>query len=429
MTTKHLDFLYGLQKFGIKLGLRNIRELLSALGHPERSFPVVHIAGTNGKGSTSSMIASILSAAGYRVGLYTSPHLLRFHERIRVGGREVPDEFLSECAGSLAPAIRRTRSTFFEATTAIALKYFEARSVDVAVLETGLGGRYDATNAVTPVLSVITTVSLDHTERLGTTVGKIAREKGGIIKPGVPCLTSAGDRETLSVLGAIAKEAHARLVAVGDHSEVTVKDSSLLGLVVDLRTPRRLYKGLRLPLAGEHQALNLRLAVMAAEELHAGGSFPRVSRRAISEGLLDVRNNSGLRARMEVLSGCPPVILDVAHNPGGIAALTQTLEKLLRKPAVFVFGVMKEKDISAMSAHFRDIADLVIAVSPAGERSLSSRSVLEEFQRRAIPSIDGRSVRRGVSLGLKEADSLRPLVITGSHYVVAEALRCLQGTA
>ena len=197
MTTKHLDFLYGLQKFGIKLGLRNIRELLSALGHPERSFPVVHIAGTNGKGSTSSMIASILSAAGYRVGLYTSPHLLRFHERIRVGGREVPDEFLSECAGSLAPAIRRTRSTFFEATTAIALKYFEARSVDVAVLETGLGGRYDATNAVTPVLSVITTVSLDHTERLGTTVGKIAREKGGelaIFKPDGKTITWVAPR-------------------------------------------------------------------------------------------------------------------------------------------------------------------------------------------------------------------------------------------
>lgn len=425
MKRSQLKFLYGLQKFGIKLGLKNIHSLLEELSHPERAYPIIHIAGTNGKGSTASMIASILTASGYRTGLYTSPHLVRFHERIRVDGREVSDEILERSTEILRKAIMKTRSTFFEATTAIALKYFKDAEVDVAVLETGLGGRYDATNAVSPVLSLITTIGFDHTEQLGSTLRKIAFEKGGIIKPRVPCLTAVEDPGALAVLKAIAREKNSRLILAGDRSALSITGETIEGFRAHLLTPAGQYRDLSLPLAGEYQGMNLRLAVMAAEELRDRCGFTRIGRESIERGLRDIRLNTGLRGRMEVLSRRPCIILDVAHNPEGIRAALSSLRRLLPRPAVVVFGVMKDKDISAMTAHFRDTAGLIIAVAPKGERALASASVLQAFREQGIPAVDGKTVRRGLALGLREASLGEPLLIIGSHYVAGEALSFL----
>ena len=404
----------------MKPGLRTIRSLLGELSHPEGSYPIVHIAGTNGKGSTASMIASILTASGYRTGLYTSPHLVRFHERIRVDGREISDWSLARLTERLRAVILSTGATFFEATTAIALKYFQERKVDVAVVETGLGGRYDATNAVTSVLAVITTVGLDHTEQLGPTTRSIAFQKGGIIKPHVPCLTAVRDPGALSVLGAIARRKDAPLIHALTRSSFRVTGDTLAGLVGELRTPSGRYPDLRVPLAGEHQGMNVRLAVMAAEELKQRCGFTLISRRSILSGLVDLRRNTGLRGRLELLS--PSVILDVAHNPDGAGRLTCALTKLLARKAVIVFGAMKDKDVPAMAGYFRELADLVIAVAPGTGRALDSRSVAEVFRAEGIPAIDGRTVPRGVSLGLREREPGEPLVITGSHYVVGEAI-------
>ncbi len=246
MSTYHstLSFLYSLQYRGMKLGLRNVRTLVRAAGNPERGFSSIHIAGTNGKGSTSSFIASCFMSAGYRTGLYTSPHLERFNERIRIDGRQIPDAEIVRITKMLRPAIQKTKATFFEATTAIAFCWFAEQGVDVAVIETGLGGRLDATNVVRPMISVITNVALDHQEYLGNTLRKIAREKGGIIKPRTPVVTASEDRNVLRVLKAIArrrkatfyqarrvirldqKSAPGRVTMRGDSSRFTTSDSA-----------------------------------------------------------------------------------------------------------------------------------------------------------------------------------------------------------
>ena len=193
---KHtLQSLYDLQMFGMKVGLQNIWALTDIFGHPELQFPCIHIAGTNGKRSTSSMIASILTASGYRTGLYTSPHLVHFSERIRIDGRAIPEREIVRYTKDMMPAIKKLQATFFEATTAMAFRYFADQSVDIAVIETGLGGRLDATNIVTPLLSVITNIGLDHTEHLGISLFAIAGEKGGIIKPFVPCIVGVKNRK------------------------------------------------------------------------------------------------------------------------------------------------------------------------------------------------------------------------------------------
>ena len=210
-----LSYLYSLQYRGMKLGLRNVRTLVLAAGNPQRRFPSIHVAGTNGKGSTSSFIAACFTSAGYRTGLYTSPHLERFNERIRIDGLEIPDAEIVRLTRMLRPAIERTNATFFEATTVIAFSWFAREGVDVAVIETGLGGRLDATNVLKPMISVITNVALDHQEYLGNSLRMIAREKGGIIKPRTPVVTGSEDPDVIRVLKGIARKRSARFHLAG----------------------------------------------------------------------------------------------------------------------------------------------------------------------------------------------------------------------
>jgi len=218
--------LAALEYFGMKAGLRNIRKIARELGDPQDSFQSVHIAGTNGKGSTAAMLAAILSASGYRTGLYTSPHLVSFTERIRIDGAPIGTRELDERIDEVMPLVRRTNGTFFEAATAVAFRHFAMQKVDVAVIETGLGGRLDATNIIGPAQCIITNIGLDHTAILGGTIGAIAREKGGIIKPGIPCITGATDLGALRVLRGIARKLDAPFLEAGNGAGLRVIDSS-----------------------------------------------------------------------------------------------------------------------------------------------------------------------------------------------------------
>ena len=314
-----LRFLYDLQLFGIKVGLENIKSLLSFLGNPEKRLTCIHIAGTNGKGSTAAMIASILTASGYKTGLYTSPHLIDFPERIRIDGESISRRIIVELTKSLRPIIERRRATFFEATTAIAYQYFADQEVDVAVIETGLGGRWDATNVITPILSIITNIGLEHTEYLGKTYSHIAFEKGGIIKPGVACLTGTTNKAALNTLRRIAKRKASHFSRAPGISSDEIRHRSLSGLRANIRTKRTMYRNLDIRLAGDHQASNAQLALLAMEEMQDAG-FERVSKKSVRDGLRSIRKNTSFRGRMEILSEQPPVVADVAHNPDGIQA-------------------------------------------------------------------------------------------------------------
>lgn len=414
-----IAYLYDLQLFGIKAGLNNISRLLDFAGHPERSYPVLHIAGTNGKGSTAAMLASILTASGYRTGLYTSPHLVRFNERIRIDGREICDNDVVNYTMLFKPTIDRLKATFFEATTAMAFQYFADKKIDIAVIETGMGGRWDATNVVSPLLSIITTISHDHAEYLGTTLSRIAFEKGGIIKTGVPCLTSVEDSKAVAVLRRIAQSKDAPFVNVAAESEFAIKESTFDRLTIDVRSHSGRYCDLEVGLTGTHQAWNAQLALAAVDRLNT--AFHRLPDKGVREGLCAIRRNTGLRGRLEILSSDPLVIADVGHNPGAVEKIANTMKSFFRAKLITVFGVMKDKDFLSMIPFLADMSRLVIAVTPLTDRAAKSGMLVEELHRRSVPALDGGSVPMGIQLALAERRKNEVILVAGSHYVVGEA--------
>jgi dihydrofolate synthase / folylpolyglutamate synthase len=419
---QRLKFLFDLQFFGIKLGLENIRALVAALGNPHRSYPVIHVAGTNGKGSTAAMIAAIFTASGYRTGLYTSPHLIKFNERIRIDGEPILDDDVVLYTRLLERTIVARRATFFEATTAMAFQYFADHSVDVAVVEAGLGGRFDATNVVEPVLSIITSIGLDHTEHLGGTLAEIANEKGGIIKYGVPCVTGTDAEVGYDTLKAVCRVNHSKLRRASRQTELFVNESTLSGSSVDISVNGKNFKSLFLSLAGEFQTQNARTALLAVEYLGNTG-FPRLAvEENIRNGLKNVSLYTGLRGRIDVLQTNPIVICDVGHNPPAIERLCSTISKLYFGEFIVVFGLMRDKDINPMISPLSRLSKFVIAVQPKTDRALGGNEILAKFHSRGHKAVNGGSVEHGIELAYQEAGPHDAIAILGSHFVVSEAM-------
>ena len=416
-----IDWLFGLQFFGIKLGLENIRALAETWGNPERQYPVVHVAGTNGKGSTASFIAAGLQAAGYRTGLYTSPHLVDFTERIRVDGVPIPRQRVAEYARRLHPDIERRNATFFEATTLMAFQYFADCEVDVAVIETGMGGRLDATNIVVPALTVITSLSLDHREHLGDTIADIAREKAGIIKPGVPAVVAPSAPEAEQVVAARCRNQVAALHMLPAGGEVHAwRDLDAMDcLLPEFPEP------VSLGLVGRHQIENARLAVRALRLLGNRG-FPRIDEIAIREGLQDVRRHTGLRGRLERLQAHPELVIDVGHNPEGIRVMLETWSAL-RDPREtdFVFGVLKSKDLSAMFSVLANVPlrSLTLVEAESHEAQPLNR-MLASAREAGLHAATASRVSEGVSSALARQKT-GSVLLFGSHYVVGGYLRSL----
>jgi dihydrofolate synthase/folylpolyglutamate synthase len=422
--TESIKFLYGLQKFGMKFGLRGIKALLSSLDHPEKQFLSIHIAGTNGKGSTASMIAAIFTAAGYKTGLYTSPHLVRFHERIRINGQSISSRAVAQLTSAVRSKVESGNCTFFEAVTAIAFKYFAESGVDIAIVETGLGGRLDATNVLHPLVSVITTIGLEHTQILGTSIEDIALEKGGIIKKGIPCITGVRSQKAIQVLREICTQKKSQLILIPP-KKVCMKHSSLNGLVLDLLMAENRLKNVHVSLAGEHQALNALLAVNSAEAAARRGNF-KINEKAIRKGLKWIQKFSGIEGRLSINQRNPLVLADVAHNPDAVRALCTSLQLLNLGKIHIVFGLMQDKNyrqiVSALQCAARD----VFIVEAHTERSRHTAELAEEFRRFGVPTKECGDVISGVALALRQHDRI-PVLITGSHFVVGEALAYLKG--
>ncbi len=417
MALSVLDYLYSLQSRGMKFGLRNSRLLLREFGNPHRKYPSIHIAGTNGKGSTSAFLASILQEAGYRTGLYTSPHLLRFTERIRVNGKELPAKRLVDYVEELRPAIERLNATFFEATTAVAFRYFADEGVDIAVIETGLGGRLDSTNLILPLASVITSIGLDHTQILGSTIKEIAAEKGGIIKTGRPVISSVTRREADLVLRRTARERNAPFHRA--RSIVHLVDGKHVfrfrGGIADGET---VVPGL----TGKHQIRNIETAVATLSVLQKSGFLKTISVENIIRGLERVCENTGMRGRYEVVRTRRGLLtFDVAHNPDGIRALVEHVESQREFPSVIVFGVMADKDYRSILRSLRRIGRTLVAVAPHGERALGIEELTRQARIAGFRATGESSVAAGVRRARQMARGKR-ILITGSHYVVAEAM-------
>ncbi len=415
-----LEHLYRLERFGIKLGLENIRRLLSLLGDPHRGLKVLHVTGTNGKGSVCAYAAAVLRAAGYHVGLYTSPHLVRFNERIQVDGEPIADEAVLGLWQGMQPAIRAMTSTraidhptFFEVTTAMAFEYFSERKVDVAVVEVGMGGRMDATNVVDGLVSVITRVDLEHTEHLGKTVERIAREKAGIIKRSSRAVTV--NQAALPVIEARCREVHAPLT-------VLERDVHAERIAGDLRGQRVRVRGsfgsleLGTPLLGTFQVENLGLAVAALAEMRrAGFTIPEES---IRSGTASVR----WPARFEIVRTSPLVVVDGAHNRPAAQALAAAMaETFPDRKALLVAGILNDKDLAGIGRALGPIAARVYACRPKTHRAYDAEEVATAFRPYA-DSVAIPSVRDAIDAALAGSRPDDIVLITGSIYTAGEAL-------
>lgn len=354
-----LSRLYRLHASGIKFGLDTERALLAQLGNPEKNLQIIHVAGTNGKGSVCAMLESGLRAAGLKTGLYTSPHLIHFNERIRVNGNCIRDNQLSGLIRHVDSSAQRIihdsnimEVTFFEFATAMAFEHFSREKVDIAVIETGMGGRLDATNVITPLLSVITGISLEHISWLGTNVASIAREKCGIIKPGIPVITGTMDREAFDVVGNTCAELRSPLIQAGQAVSIQRKRQNLHGQKITIESAANSYGTIMLPLLGPKALENTAITVATLEEI-ASVTTLKLPPDVIKQGLEQVC----WPGRFHILSENPPVILDAAHNPEAAEALSMTLKELLKGiPIGLVLGMCDDKDIHGF---LRPLANLV----------------------------------------------------------------------
>ncbi len=367
----------------------------------------------------------MLTASGYRTGLYTSPHLVKFNERIRINGEMISDAHLTEYTKFFKSKIIETKSTFFEATTAIAFQYFADQHVDIAIIETGLGGRYDATNVLSPLLSIITTIDYDHIEHLGNTLTKIAFEKGGIIKENTPCITGVTQQEPLLVLRRIAKQKNSLFIQSQKVTEVSVINNCISGLKLSFRTKEAVYDNLDISLGGNHQSKNANVALLAAEYLGRHCGFGLLTERTMSYGLQHIQELAGFHGRLEIIQNEPLMIVDVGHNPDGIKTTVASLRNVLVNKPVVVFGVMKDKEYHLMISYLCKFARMVIAVQPDTERALESKVIVEEFHSHQFSVLNGKTVANGIELAKKYVRTDEAIVILGSFYVVGEAMENL----
>ena len=393
-------------------GLDRMRALLAAMGEPHTRYPSVHIGGTNGKGSTASMVAAIGTAAGRRVGLHTSPHLFDFAERLRLDGVPVPHDWIAEAVDRFRSLFEEVGPSYFEASVALALLYFAEASVDLAVVEVGLGGRLDATNVLTPVACGVASIGLDHTDLLGDTLDAIAREKAGIAKPGIPFLTAADAPEALATLQATAEAVGAPFEDVRATVRVAVGEADD-ALALSIETPVRDYGTLRAGLAGRHQAWNAALAVRLAEVAFA----PEAD--AVREGLLAVVRLSGLRGRGEVWQEKPRIVADVAHNPDGWRAALAHVQPGPGGRRFVLAGVLSDKDADAFARLLAGAKAVVLPVALPSARALPLGAWKGYLAAAGVLTHDVADVPAGVAWFNRAAKPGDVLLVTGSHLTVA----------
>jgi dihydrofolate synthase/folylpolyglutamate synthase len=413
-------YLYGLERFGMVFGLESITRLLELLGNPHRGLQVVHVGGTNGKGSVSAMMAAVLQEQGYRVGLYTSPHLVSFTERIQINGAEIPWEEVVKLTGLLRQRVEGEHIppgfTFFDFTTAIALYYFFLQRVDLAILEVGLGGRLDSTNCVHPLISVITNVARDHLRILGEGIEDIAREKAGIVKHGIPLISGATQPEVIEVVEqeCTKKEAPLRLMNRDFWGErIAPATLAFHGRFWRLAE-------IRLGLTGAFQITNATVALAALEALQEAGC--RVGDDAIYGGLAKVR----WPGRLELLPMRPRILLDGAHNPAAAGVLKACLEEEFDYRRLYmVMGIMSDKEVAVILSELAPLADMLIASSPRNPRAMSARQLAEIARNYCAEVAVIEDVGQGVAYAREQAQGDDLIVVTGSLYTVGEARDCL----
>lgn len=407
-----IDYIHNTHKFGMKLGLDNIKRLLMHLGNPQNNLKFIHVAGTNGKGSTCAFINSILLEAGFKVGLYTSPYLEEFEERMRINNQNIPKDKLIYYVEYIKPIIEKivdegyNHPTEFEIITAIAFKYFCDENVDFVVLEVGLGGRFDATNVIeSSLVSVITTIDYDHMDKLGDTLEKIAFEKAGIIKENGTVVSFYQKDEALKVIEEVSRFKNASL-SVMDMNDVKIKESNSNHQVFDYKN----YKNLKISIIGKHQIYNASLAVMAVEKLIQYGI--NISEDVIKRGLI----NAKWPGRIEVISRSPLIVIDGAHNPQGMTVLKDALNLFTYDRLILVIGMLKDKDTDSMLKLIVPEADLIITTKPISDRAYTAEELSQKIAYDDVLHFE--KIDDAINEALKSAGKNDLILFCGSLYMI-----------
>lgn len=407
-----------------KPGLENTLRLMAHVGNPHEHLRAVHVAGTNGKGSTSHLIAAVLQAAGYKVGLFTSPHLISLTERIRINGQPIPEAEVADFIEQNRAFLDEVQPSFFETMTALAFAYFVKEQVDIAVVEVGLGGRLDSTNVLTPLLSVITNIGFDHTEFLGNTLPKIAREKAGIIKPNIPVVIGETHPQTMNVFLDRARECG----ILGDGLETTDCRIWFADQCGYMRS-RRLREAPECELKGLYQEKNLQTAFVALQVLRNYGITGLrdygITKDAIREGFSHVCSLTGLRGRWEILSMKPLIICDTGHNSHGIQYVAKQLKELTNPHIWIIFGMVNDKDTDVVMRLMPGASSAeksqyhYIFTTPNTQRARTAEEMLALWGKEGLAINDPKEA---IDYALKKADETDAIFIGGSNYLVGEAL-------
>jgi dihydrofolate synthase/folylpolyglutamate synthase len=409
-------FIFSRELFGMKLGLENIARFLKDIGSPQENFKSIHIAGTNGKGSTAAMLAAIAQAQGYKTGLYTSPHLVDFRERIKINNERIPKTSVASFIRKYNQEIRKRKLTFFEVVTALALDYFAKQMVEVAIIETGLGGRLDATNVLNPVLTITTDIDFDHVEILGTTLKKISEEKAGIIKSGRPHLIGMLPDDSTRIISRLCKQLHAPLF------ELSSKDyrTDIRNMSLDFDDGGLKIADLKSPLYGPHQLKNTALVLKAISVLNEDGF--KVTEHSIRSGI----KNTNWPGRFQVIENdsAPFVVLDVAHNTGGIAAFIESFKlRFPNRRVSIIGGFVRKKNHAKIISMLSEIAEEFYLVPVKTKRSMPPNELLETIDFRQIPVTKAASVASAFVRLTKKAANDDIICVVGSHYLVGEFLK------
>ena len=416
-----LEYIHAVQWAGHKPGLSRTRTLLAALGDPHKTLKFVHVAGTNGKGSTAAMLASCLQAAGYRVGLFTSPFINRFNERIQINGEQIPDEALVQLVEQVRPAADAMTDipTEFEIITALGMLWFARQRCDIVVLEVGLGGTLDSTNVIDPPeCAVITALGMDHVKELGPTLADIAAAKAGILKPGSPAVSYGGVPEADAVIARVAKEQHAPLTVV-DFSKLRFDGGDLDEVTFDFDG----LDGVRLPLIGSYQPRNAAVAITALRVLRGRGWD--IPEQAIRKGLETVK----WPGRFELLRRAPAFVLDGSHNAHGMRATVQSLrDRFPGEKFVFLLSIMADKDVDEMLDLLAPLAKRFVTVAAHTPRALPAETLAEAIRTRSIPAEAAPSIEEGVARAV-ELGGKGPVCALGTLYFSGEVREAFQKLA
>ncbi len=415
-----INYLFDLERAGIKYDLKNIRSLLKFSDNPQNDFKSIHIAGTNGKGSVSSVINSVLVEAGYKTGLYTSPHIKDFRERVLVNGKFISKNFILDFTDRIYKEIERIKPSFFEVTTAMAFEYFRFMKVDYAVIETGLGGRLDSTNILKPVLTIITSLSIDHTGFLGNSIRSITREKGGIIKKNIPLITGNIPELSKGILSKIARSNNSKIIFSGNKNKIRIIKRTESGFYFDMNNK---FKKLFFPVIGDYQISNIITSLSAIDEISKLENIT-FGIDTFRNAFKNLRVNSNLYGRFDLISKNPKVVIDISHNLQSIKNIRGNLKYFKYEKLIIIFAMMSDKNYKECLVELSKLSLRVILTKPRYYRSADPQTLYKAAKEKSgFIAID--NLKDAYMHAKEEAGSGDLILVTGSFFLVSDFLKII----